>query len=401
MVWLLVTGLAASGLAAGSQATLVIPDGAPEPPELTAGAAALIDVTSGRLLYAKNGASRRAPASLTKVVTGLLCLERGLLDDLVTVSPEAAATGGSSVWLEAGEVHTLRDLLYALLLRSGNDAAVAIAEHLGGTVEDFARLMNERARAAGATDTHFRNPHGLPQAGHETTAVDLARLARAALLRTDFRTVVSTRHYVMPWPGRPWDRALYNENRLLWLYPGADGVKTGWTSEAGRCFIGSATRDGWQLAAVVLDAPEMWTDATALLEWGFTSFRPVLLYPRGAEVSQTRVAGLVERWVALTAPDDIRVPLLPGEESGLLAVPDVPRCVVAPLEAGTVVGELEVWLEGWPAGRFPLVAAAEVTQGGVVGRFVQDLWALLVATLERMFGLEASSGVEGGELRAS
>lgn len=385
--WVALLAIAAplvSGLTHDSETVLLFPDGAPTPPAVTAGAAALIDVGSGRLLYAKNGSTPRAPASLTKVMTGLLCLEAGNLDEPVTISPQAAGTEGSSVWLEAGEVHTLRDLLHALLLRSGNDAAVAIAEHLGGSVEEFAFLMNQRAGVAGASETHFRNPHGLPASGHETTAVDLAYISREALLRADFREVVSTRHYVMPWPGQPWDRALYNENRLLWLYPGADGVKTGWTSEAGRCFIGSATRDGWQLAAVVLDAPEMWADTTALLDWGFTSFRPVLLYPQGAEVSRTRVAGVAERWVQLSAGRDIRVPLLPGEETGLLAVPDVPRCIGAPVVEGVPVGNLEVWLRGSPAGRFPLVATTAIPGGGVLGRFMQDLWLLLVRTLERM-----------------
>jgi len=369
----------------GSGAGVVVPEGAPPAPRVTASSAVLIDVSSARVLYAKNAREKRAPASLTKVMTALVCLEAGDLDDTVTVSRTAAAVGGSSIWLEEGETQRLEDLLYGLLLRSGNDAAEAVAEHVAGSVESFVLLMNRRAAEMGLADTTFRNPHGLPAPGHLTTAADLARIAHEALLRPDFRRVVSTRRHVMPWPGRPWDRVLYNENRLLWVYPGADGVKTGWTSEAGRCLIASATRGGWQLAVVLLDAPEMWTDAVRLLDWGFSSFRPVLIHPEGAPVTRVRLAGAAERWVDLVAGRAVKVALLPGELERVSLTPSAPVFVRSPLPEGAEVGSLWVSLDGAPLASFPLVTAQDVPGGGLVASFLQGLWALVVTALSRLF----------------
>lgn len=362
------------------------PAGAPDPPVVTASSAVLMDVASGRVLFAKDANRQRAPASLTKVMTCLLALEAGGLDETVEVTDTAASVGGSSIWLGAGEKQTLRDLLYGLMLRSGNDAAEAVAEHLAGNASDFALLMNRRAAQIGATATHFRNPHGLPESGHYTTAADLALITREALLRPDFRQIVATRRHVIPWPEQPWDRAVYNENRLLWLYPGADGVKTGWTEEAGRCLIGSATREGWQLVAVVLDAPEMWTDVTQLLDWGFNSFRRLELYRAGDEVARTRLAGAAERWVPLAAARDVAVAVLPGEEGRVVIEPDPPAFVRSPLAQGQEAGSLRLVVDGEPLRPIPLVAAESVPAGGVVGHFLEDLWVLLRATLERLLG---------------
>ena len=363
---------------------VIVPSGAPAPPALTAASAVLLDVASGRVLYAKAGSVQRPPASLTKVMTALLALEGGGLDEPVEISEAAANVGGSSLWLAAGETQTLRDLLYGLLLRSGNDAAMAIAEHVAGNADDFALLMNRRAAAIGVTATHFRNPHGLPTSGHVSTATDLALIAREALLREDFRQIAATRRHVIPWPGQPWDRAVYNENRLLWLYPGADGVKTGWTEEAGRCLIASATREGWPLVAVLLDAPEMWTDATELLDWGFASFRCLELYAAGSQVSRVRVAGAAERWVPLAAGRSVRLAVLPGEEARIEVVPVAPSFVRSPLKAGTQTGSLRLAVDGVPLAAVPLVLAENVPPGGVVGRFVEDLWVLLLETLRRV-----------------
>lgn len=360
--------------------------GAPAAPSITAASAVLMDVSSGRVLYSKASHVKRPPASLTKIMTALLALETSDPAEAVEVSAAAASVEGSSIWLAEGEVQTMEDLLYGLLLRSGNDAAVAIAEHIAGSVDDFALLMNRRAEAAGALDTHFRNPHGLPSPGHLTTAADMALIAREALLRPDFRELVSTRRHVIPWPGQPTDRAVYNENRLLWLYPGADGVKTGWTEEAGRCLVASATRDGWQLVVVVLDAPEMWTDATELLDWGFSSFRSVVVFAEGATVSEARVAGVAERWVPLTASREVRVALLPGEEDELRAVPEPAPFVKAPASRGMAQGSLSLEVGGVPLAGVPLLLGEDVPVGGVVGRFLEDLWLLLRGALERLIG---------------
>ncbi len=363
------------------------PQGAPAPPGLTAASAVLMDVASGRVLYAKDAHTPRPPASLTKVMTALLALEAGGLDDVVEISERAASVGGSSIWLESGEAQTMRDLLYGLMLRSGNDCAEAIAEHLAGNAADFVLLMNRRAESLGAYDTHFRNPHGLPAAGHVSTAADLALIARQALLRADFREIVATRRHVMPWPGRAWDRAIYNENQMLWLYPGSDGVKTGWTQEAGRCLIASATREGWSLVAVLLNAPEMWTDAAALLDWGFSAFRPMEVYRAGDEVTRVRVAGAAERWVPLVAERDVRVAVLPGEEDLVTVEPAPPLFVRSPLARGVEVGTLRLAVDGAPLCPVGLVAGEGVPPGGLLGQFLEELWVLLRTTLKRVLGV--------------
>lgn len=288
-LWLLLTGAAVPpGAAAGE-----------EPPQVSAQAAALIDVASGRILYEKNADQRMRIASLTKIMTAIVAIERGNLDDMVVVGPNAYRKEGSSIYLELGEKMRLEDLLYGLMLRSGNDAAVAIAEHIGGSVEGFAYLMNEKARKLGLRNTHFVNPHGLDEEGHYSTARDMAVLTAYALKNETFRRIVATKVHRAPWPGQPWDRIWHNKNKLLHLYEGADGVKTGYTKLAKRCLVASATRDGRQLAAVVLNAPDDWNDTAALLTYGFTRFAPVELVRAGDIVDEEPSAHGVVRYRAL------------------------------------------------------------------------------------------------------
>ncbi|MGB9826330.1 MAG: D-alanyl-D-alanine carboxypeptidase family protein, partial [Desulfofundulus sp.] len=210
-----------------------------DPPRVTADAAVLMDATTGQVLYAKNAHQPRPPASTTKILTALLAIEGGKLDQVVTVSPGAAAVGESSMHLFPGQHLTLEQLLYGALLRSGNDACVAIAEHIAGSEANFVLLMNQKARQLGARDSHFCNPHGLPARGHLSSAYDLALLTRYALKNPTFKSLVSTRYHGFSTP--PWgEYHLHNTNRLLWSYQGADGVKTGTTSEAGMCLVASA-----------------------------------------------------------------------------------------------------------------------------------------------------------------
>ncbi|MBC7325053.1 MAG: D-alanyl-D-alanine carboxypeptidase, partial [Moorella sp. (in: Bacteria)] len=205
-----------------------------------------------------------------KILTAILALELGRLDAPVKVSKYAATTPGASIYLTPGEVLPLGDLIKGALINSGNDASVAIAESLAGTEEDFAWLMNRKARQLGAYQTHFRNPHGLPDPGHYTTAYDLAVITRYALNNPTFRRIVATREDQMAGPDGL--RYLYNTNRLLGTYPGADGVKTGTTDAAGQCLVASATREGRQLIAVVLGSDDRYRDTRALLDYGFENF---------------------------------------------------------------------------------------------------------------------------------
>lgn len=330
-------------------------------PEISALAAILMDRDSGRILWGKEPHLRLPIASTTKIMTALLALERGCEDDVVVVSPEAAGTEGSSIWLDAGERKTLGELMYGLMLRSGNDAAVAIAEHLGGSEQDFVAMMNERAAALGALDTLYSNPHGLPNGPHYSTARDLGIITRRALQSERFRQIISTPEQTISWPGRPWDRAMSNQNRLLELYPGGDGVKTGWTVAAGRCFVGSATRDGWQLLCVVLNAPQMWADAAALLDYGFGSYSRQKIFHRGRVLCTAPVHKGSSR-VGAVVMEDLYLPLQPGEEKALHCRIYLSEPIRAPLPAGEKIGEVEIFLGD------EVVERAALHSGSAVGR---------------------------------
>ena len=339
---------------------------------ITARAAILMDRETGRVLWEKNAQLRLPMASTTKIMTAILALELGNEADVITTSKRAAATEGSSIWLEEGEQKTLEELLYGLMLLSGNDAAVAIAEHIAGSVENFAALMNEKAAAIGATNTHFCNPHGLPDDRHYTTAYDLALISAYALQNERFREIIRTPEYIISWPGREWDRVLQNQNRLLELYPGGDGVKTGWTKEAGRCFVGSATREGWQLVAVVLNAPQMWEDTMRLLDYGFETYsRQKVLY-QGQVICTAEVYKGTQR-VDVVASKDFHYPLRPEERSRVRYVIKLQDRLAAPLAAGQKLGELEMYLGENLLGRVELQSGQAIRRMPL-GHYLAGLW---------------------------
>lgn len=247
-------------------------------PAVSAQGAAVIDVESGRILFQKRGNEKMRVASLTKIMTAIVAIEEGKLDQLVTAPDYAIGTEGSSIYLRHGEKLTLEHLLYGLMLRSGNDAAVTIADHIGGSMEGFARLMNEKAEYLGLPNTHFTNPHGLDDSqNHYSTAVDMAKLTAYALQNEDFQKIVATKVIQIPQEGEKWDRKLINKNKMLRLYEGADGVKTGYTKLAKRCLVSSATRDDRQVAVVTLNAPNDWEDHARLLDYGFQQYQHVEL----------------------------------------------------------------------------------------------------------------------------
>lgn len=235
-------------------------------------AAALIDVQSGRVLYAKQGDKQMRIASLTKIMTAIVAIEQGTLSDIVKVSRNAAGKEGSSIYLKEGEEMSLHNLLYGLMLRSGNDAATAIAEHIGGSIEGFAYLMNQQAELLGMDHSHFQNPSGLDEAGHYSTANDMAKLTAYALRNPAFQDIVKTKEKSAPNPNEPWDYKWRNKNKMLTIYEGADGVKTGYTKLALRCLVSSATRGGQQLAVVTLNDSDDWNDHTKLLNYGFSTY---------------------------------------------------------------------------------------------------------------------------------
>lgn len=250
----------------------------PQPlPALQSEAAVLIDARSGDVLYEKNGEKTMFPASITKIVTSALAIEQGQLSDVVTVSKDAHDVTGTRVYLAVGEKKPLEDLVYAAMLNSGNDAAVAIAEHMAGSSQAFSSRMNAFAKAAGATHTNFVNPDGLPDPNHVTTALDMARIMRVAMQNPTFRMIASTQE--RKWDGAEWKSNLVNHSRpFLQSYPGAIGAKNGFTQQAGFTFVAAAERNGQELIAVLMKAPtrnEIIKESEQLLTYGFTNFRTV------------------------------------------------------------------------------------------------------------------------------
>lgn len=285
------------------------PTAAAVPPiSVRAQGAALIDVTSGRVLYSKNGDEPMRIASLTKVMTAIIAIENGNLSDEVKISRRAAGKEGSSLYLKVGETMSLHHLLYGLMLRSGNDAATAIAEHVGGSVEGFVYLMNEKARWLGMDHTTFSNPSGLDEAGGNfASAIDMAKLMAYALHNQVFQEIGKTKVKRVPNPNGTGNYVWANKNKMLSIYPGADGGKTGYTKLAKRCLISSATRDGQQLAVVTLNDPDDWIDHAKLFNYGFEHYPLSVLAEQGEQVGEQ--GWLAERTFAypLTAEEQGQV----------------------------------------------------------------------------------------------
>lgn len=346
-------------------------------PAIDAAAAVVMDARSGRVLYSKNASVRRPMASTTKIMTALVAIEKGSLDDTVTISKRAAGIWGSTINLQTGQEYTLYELLYGLLLNSGNDASIAIAEHVGGSVEAFVEMMNQKARELGAYDTAYVNTHGLDTAGHYTTAYDLALITRCALTNPIFSKIVSTKTASIT------GRQLYNTNELLDLYPGADGVKTGYTGKAGRCLVASATRDGMRLISVVLGAPTVYKRAQSskdILDYAFKNYRHYLLVSAGQEVARLPVYKGVENFALIKAAETIEIPLREDEYEKLEKRIYLPEKLEAPVYAGSGAGYVEYALDGEVVGRTDLVIWHNVRRKAFYDYFkdIIDGWAKMM-----------------------
>lgn len=343
------------------------------PIELPCAAAILVEPQSGQVLFAQNADTPRPVASVTKVMTILLALEalsqgRVSLEDEFSTSQAAAGMGGSQVLLDVGEVQPFSVLLKSAIVGSANDASVAIAEALYGSESVFVERMNERARELGLTDTHFVNCTGLPAEGQQTTARDVAVMTMAMLSYPtyfDFSTVWLDE--VDHGDGRI--TQLTNTNKLIRLYDGCDGGKTGSTNEAGYCISATAERGGMRLIAVVLGADtgsERFDIASEMLDYGFAHYR---LYPVAQEGTKVRgelpVTGGDSAGVPLVLGGALTLLIQKGEEQGIQLVPDLPESVEAPIAAGQEVGGVEVVVDGRSVARIPVLAAREVTAKGL------------------------------------
>ncbi len=325
--------------------------------ELSARASVLVDRASGRVLYAQNADELLPIASTTKVMTALLALENSRSDEIVTASKNASGVEGTSIYLSEGETLTMHQMLLGLMLRSGNDAAVAIAEHVSGNVDTFVSLMNERAEALGAT-AHFTNPHGLDQGGNGASALGLAKIACEAMKNPDFRALVNTKSATLPWEGSPYLRSLKNKNTLLTTYDGATGVKTGFTDRAGRCLVFSAMRDGMELVGVVLNCGMWFETGGTLLDWGFEHFHPVELLAAGEIAAEIPVQSGIRGYVCAAVREDFLVPVADTERCELKM--DLPKSLSAPVEAGQEVGTAMAMVDGKPVASVKLYATGAV-----------------------------------------
>ena len=335
----------------------------------SAGSAILMEAESGRVLYEQNAHEERLIASITKLMTALVALESGHpLEEKVVIREEDTRTEGSSLYLRPGEELRLETLLYGLLLQSGNDAALAVARHCGGTVENFVAQMNLRAARLGMEHSRFANPSGLNAEGHCSTARDLALLARACLKNETLAAIAATRSVTLE------GRSFVNHNKLLWRYEGCVGLKTGYTEKAGRTLVSAAEREGMTLIAVTLDDPDDWRDHAALFDWGFSNWKMETAVRVGEEV-RTRITDDL-LWLPYVLAEYLEVtgdwsvcgektcylespPLREGERLELR--PDLPlEQLTAPVQEGVRIGTLRGAVGDEAAGEVPLVCGASV-----------------------------------------
>ena len=314
-----------------------------------AAGAVLMDAESGRVLYGHDAHKPRLIASTTKLMTALVAVERaGDLDETVTVKGEWLGSEGSSIYLKAGEEITLRGLLYGLLLQSGNDAAMVIACHTAGSVEEFVELMNRRAAELGMKDSSFANPSGLDHENHYSTPYDMALLARACLDNSTVAELCATKSVTVG------TRTFVNHNKLLWRCEGCVGMKTGFTEKAGRTLVSAAVRDGQTLICVTLNDGDDWNDHRKLLDYGFRTYPRQVLCRAGEVLGAVAVEGSLIPTMPVAAKGELGYPLKAGEQ----LVPEVEllRSATAPLPPGVQLGELRWRLDGEVVAQMPLVS---------------------------------------------
>ncbi len=321
---------------------------------ISAEKAIVMDGQTGQILYEKNADGQSLIASTTKIMTALIVCEQCNVLDRMKIPKEAVGIEGSSMYLQEGEILTIQELLYGLMLRSGNDAATALAIYCGGTVEGFAELMNDKAYKLGLENTHFVNPHGLDAPGHYSTARDLAKLASYAMENPIFARTVSTKNITFG------TRSLRNHNKLLWNVEGADGVKTGFTKAAGRLLVSSAVRDGRRLIAVTINAPDDWNDHKTLLNNCFADYVPQVLVEQGEIVGSLAVAGGTAGYVDVIAEEEFVFSLRDGEQYHL-ELPD-PGFVYAPVVSGQSAGYAHVFVDDKAVGKISVIYGETIEQ---------------------------------------
>lgn len=323
--------------------------------------ACVIDALTGNILYEKNAHDRHSMASTTKIMTALVALENKNLSDIVKVSSNAAGTEGSSIYLKAGEEISLEHLLYGLMLASGNDAAIAIAEHVGGSVDGFAKMMTEKAKSLGLKNTSFKNPNGLDADGHFTTAYDLAIITKAALENEKFKEIVSTKTKNISNSNESYMRSLTNHNKLLNLYNGCIGVKTGYTKKTGRCLVSAAERDDFRLIAVTLNAPDDWNDHKKMLDNAFSLFQKKPLIIKDMILKTIPVENGSLNRLELLASDNFYITITNENDIQNFKLNyKTPQKIEAPVNKGAIMGNISVSYNGKTLGSVDLYAGEDI-----------------------------------------
>ncbi|MDO8683308.1 MAG: D-alanyl-D-alanine carboxypeptidase family protein [Armatimonadota bacterium] len=337
--------------------------------------AILVDAESGQILFSKNIHTRRPMASTTKIMTAILVLENCGMNTMVAASKNACGTPTSSLHMVPGEQLTIKNLLYGMLIRSANDACVAVGEHIAGSNAKFIKMMNERANRLGANDTHFVNPHGLDAQGHYSSAYDLSLMARHAVKFPLFNEIVNTRKAAIQRSKNQEDVVIFNHSKFLKRYADGDGIKSGYTKQAGKCYIGSATRNGWRLISVVLNSPDVAEDTIALMEYGFKNFEAVKLASRDKTVGTVRVKGGSRRTVQIAPGADLRA-IVNADDPQDVTTKMETKTVSAPIKDGQRLGYLVAYIDG------VRVAATSLRATQPVGR---GIWGLLIPWMRNGF----------------
>lgn len=343
--------------------------------------ACVIDAMSGNILFEKNAHEKHSMASTTKIMTALVALENKPLTDIVTASKKAVYTEGSSIYLKQGEKITLEDLLYGLMLSSGNDAAVAIAEHVGGDTETFAQMMTKKAQDLGLKNTSFKNPNGLDAEGHYTTAYDLAIITKAALENEKFKEIVSTKTKNISNGNESYMRTLTNHNKLLNMYEGCIGVKTGYTKKTGRCLVSAAERNGFCVIAVTLSAPDDWNDHKRMLDFAFNSYSKKPLILKDMVLKSIPIENGSSKMLELTATDSYYVTLTKEDDLNNIKLNfKTPQKLTAPIKKGTILGSIEIFYKEKFLTKIDLSAGIDVV-------YVEPPKPTFYDNLKKMFSL--------------
>ncbi len=331
--------------------------------EYTAEAAIIIDSETGKILDGKNYNARLGMASTTKIMTGILAIEMTNMTDVVTIGKNPTLTEGSSIYLTEGEQVTVETLIHGLLLKSGNDTAVALAEHISGNEKEFVKLMNKKAAELGLENTRFENPHGLYAENHYTTAYELAMLARYAMKNETFERIVNKPKYIEDPIGDRDIHYINNANKLISMYEEADGIKPGFTPETGRTLVGSATKDGWRVITVTLNCAEDWNEHKRMFDYAFGNWKLEKVAKKGESIGTVRVRGGKYNETGAVLNEDVCVPVkITNKEKSTIAMDKT--VLKAPVYAGDKVAVAKVTTPGGEVFEIDVTANTTVEKKG-------------------------------------